>query len=349
MASERVDMGGYTLTENASLARLNTLRVDARANLLADIRDAGKLPELLDFPAIRQGRLLVLGEGSNVLFTDDFHGTVLRMSTRGVQVESGGDSARIAVAAGERWDDFVRWSLGQGFAGLENLILIPGTVGAAPIQNIGAYGTEVAEFIESVEAWDIRERRVAQLARAACAFGYRDSLFKHEPGRYIVTAVRFALPRTRELRLDYAGIREELARMGVDRPAPFHVAEAVVRLRTRKLPDPAVIGNAGSFFKNPIVDTAQAEMLKREHSELPAWPQPDGRSKLPAAWLIEAAGLKGSRAGDAGISNRHALVLVNHGHASGGELWTFAQAVIATVQAKFGVRLEPEPVVVGAR
>src|SRR5690348_1795070 len=349
MASERVDMGGYTLTENASLARLNTLRVDARANLLAELRDAAKLPELLDFPAVRQAPLLVLGEGSNLLLAGDFDGTVLAMATRGVQVEQDGDVARIAVAAGERWDDFVRWSLGQGFAGLENLILIPGTVGAAPIQNIGAYGTEVAEFIESVEAWDTKERRVAQLARATCAFGYRDSLFKHEPGRYIVTAVRFALPRSRELRLDYAGIREELARMGVDKPAPFHVAEAVVRLRTRKLPDPAVIGNAGSFFKNPIVDTAQAETLKREHPELPAWPQPDGRSKLSAAWLIEAAGLKGSRDGDAGISNRHALVLVNHGHASGGELWTFAQAVIATVQAKFGVRLEPEPVVVGAR
>ena len=349
MLAERIDMGGYTLIESAPLVARNTLRVAARARLLAEIRDAAKLPELLDFPAVRNGPLLVLGEGSNLLLAGDFDGTVLAMATRGVQVEQDGDVARIAVAAGERWDDFVRWSLGQGFAGLENLILIPGTVGAAPIQNIGAYGTEVAEFIESVEAWDTKERRVAQLARATCAFGYRDSLFKHEPGRYIVTAVRFALPRSRELRLDYAGIREELARMGVDKPAPFHVAEAVVRLRTRKLPDPAVIGNAGSFFKNPIVDTAQAETLKREHPELPAWPQPDGRSKLSAAWLIEAAGLKGSRDGDAGISNRHALVLVNHGHASGGELWTFAQAVIATVQAKFGVRLEPEPVVVGAR
>ena len=263
MASERVDMGGYTLTENASLARLNTLRVDARATLLADIRDATKLPELLDFPAIRRSRLLVLGEGSNVLFTDDFDGTVLRMSTRGVQVESDGDTARIAVAAGERWDDFVRWTLGQGLAGLENLILIPGTVGAAPIQNIGAYGCEVAEFIESVEAWDLRERRVVMLDHATCAFAYRDSLFKHEPGRYIVTAVRFVLPRSRALRTDYAGIDEQLARMGVDKPAPFHVAEAVVHLRTRKLPDPAVIGNAGSFFKNPIVDATVAETLQR--------------------------------------------------------------------------------------
>ncbi|WP_266183127.1 UDP-N-acetylmuramate dehydrogenase [Dyella humicola] len=340
-------MGGYTLIEHATLATRNTLRVDARAALLAEVRDASKLPELLDFPVVRSGRLLVLGEGSNLLFTGDFQGTVLAMATSGVQVEQDGGVARIAVAAGERWDDFVRWTLGQGYAGLENLILIPGTVGAAPIQNIGAYGTEVAEFIESVEAWDTQEHRVAILDHAACAFAYRDSVFKHQPGRYIVTAVRFALPRSRELRLDYAGIREELARMGIDKPAPFHVAEAVVHLRTRKLPDPAVIGNAGSFFKNPIVDASLGEALKREHPELVAWVGSDGRWKLSAARLIEASGFKGMREGDAGISNRHALVLVNHGRATGAELWALAQQVIAGVQAKFGVRLEPEPVVVG--
>ena len=348
MSIERVDMGGYTLIEHAPLARLNTLRVDARANLLADIRDAAKLPELLDFPAVRQGRLLVLGEGSNVLFTGDFDGTVLLMSTRGVQVESDGDSACIAVAAGERWDDFVRWTLGQGYAGLENLILIPGTVGAAPIQNIGAYGCEVAEFVESVEAWDIHARRVVTLDTATCAFAYRDSLFKHQPGRYIVTAVRFVLPRSRPLRTDYAGIAEQLSRMGVDNPAPFHVAEAVVHLRTSKLPDPAVIGNAGSFFKNPIVDAALADALQQAHPDLPAWPQPGGRCKISAAWMIEAAGFKGIREGDAGISNRHALVLVNHGHASGPQLWALAQKVMLGVCEKFGVQLEPEPVVIGA-
>jgi UDP-N-acetylmuramate dehydrogenase len=346
MAVEHIDMGGYTLIENAPLGTRNTLRVNARARLLAEIRDASKLPELLNFPAVRQGKLLVLGEGSNMLFTGDFDGTVLAMATRGVQVEQDGDIARIAVAAGERWDDFVRWTLGQGFAGLENLILIPGTVGAAPIQNIGAYGTEVAEFIESVEAWDTQEQRVAILDRTACSFAYRDSVFKHLPGRYIVTAVRFALPRSRELRLDYAGIREELARMGVDKPAPFHVAEAVVHLRTKKLPDPAVIGNAGSFFKNPIVDASLGEAVKREHPELVSWIGADGRWKLSAAWLIEQSGFKGERDGDAGISNRHALVLVNHGRASGAELWAFAQKVIEGVRAKFGVVLEPEPVVV---
>jgi UDP-N-acetylmuramate dehydrogenase len=374
MPAERIpmhptDMGGYTLIENASLSMRNTLRVDARAGLLAEIRDASKLPELLDFAVVRNGPLLVLGEGSNVLFTADFDGTVLVMATRGVhvetlatsgvhdgglatsgaQLESEGDSARIAVAAGERWDDFVRWTLGHGYAGMENLILIPGTVGAAPIQNIGAYGVEVAEFVESVEAWDMRERRVVTLDHATCAFGYRDSLFKREPGRYIVTAVRFVLPRSRPLRTDYAGINEELARMGVATPAPFHVAEAVVHLRTRKLPDPAVIGNAGSFFKNPIVDAGLADALKREHPQLPVWPQPRGSSKLSAAWLIETAGFKGVREGDAGMSNRHALVLVNHGSATGAQLWALAKRVVEGVHARFGVTLEPEPLVIGPR
>ena len=343
------DMGGYTLIENASLATRNTLRVAAKASLLAEIRDASKLPELLQFPAIRNRPLLVLGEGSNVLFTGDFDGTVLVMATRGVQVESDGDSARIAVAAGERWDDFVRWTLGQGYAGMENLILIPGMVGAAPIQNIGAYGCEVAEFVESVEAWDTREHRVVTLDHATCVFAYRDSLFKREPGRYIVTAVRFVLPRQRELRTDYAGIHDELQRMGVDKPAPFHVAEAVVHLRTKKLPDPDVIGNAGSFFKNPIVDSTLAESLAREHAGLVSWPAGEGRSKLSAAWLIETAGFKGLREGDAGISNRHALVLVNHGEASGEQLWALAQRVMDGVKASFGVQLEPEPLVIGAR
>ena len=343
------DMGGYTLIENASLATRNTLRVAAKASLLAEIRDATKLPELLQFPAIRDRPLLVLGEGSNVLFTGDFDGTVLVMATRGVQVESDGDTAHIAVAAGERWDDFVRWTLGQGYAGMENLILIPGTVGAAPIQNIGAYGCEVAEFVESVEAWDIREHRVVTLDHATCAFAYRDSLFKREPGRYIVTAVRFVLPRQRELRTEYAGIHDELKRMGVDKPAPFHVAEAVVHLRTKKLPDPDVIGNVGSFFKNPIVDSTLAESLAREHAGLVSWPAGEGRNKLSAAWLIETAGFKGLREGDAGISNRHALVLVNHGKASGEQLWTLAQRVMDGVKAAFGVQLEPEPLVIGVR
>ncbi|HET6633118.1 MAG TPA: UDP-N-acetylmuramate dehydrogenase [Rhodanobacteraceae bacterium] len=350
MASEAGNAtdSGAGLVADAPLGDRNTLRVAARARHLVELREPGSLPELLARAELRDHPLLVLGSGSNILFTGDYPGTVLVMAALGVELtvtDAGGVGLR--VAAGERWDDFVRWSLAEGHAGLENLIMIPGTVGAAPIQNIGAYGVEVAEFIEAVEAWDREAGRFVSLARDDCAFGYRDSRFKREPGRHIVTAVRFRLPRAPAPRTDYAGLREELARMGVERPAPFHVAEAVVHLRTRKLPDPAVIGNAGSFFKNPIVPLAEAQALKAAHPALALWPLADGaQAKLSAAWLIEACGFKGVREGDAGISNRHALVLVNHGGASGAELWALAGRVRDGVAARFGVTLQPEPVVV---
>jgi UDP-N-acetylmuramate dehydrogenase len=272
---------------------------------------------------------------------------VLSPVARGIRIlEDGGNDALVRVDAGENWNDFVHWSLGKGFGGLENLILIPGSVGAAPSQNIGAYGVEVREFIESVEAFDREGGRIVRLSNADCAFAYRDSLFKHEPDRYLVCAVEFRLPRRRELRLDYAGVREELAAMKIDAPSHAAVADAVMRLRLRKLPNPAEIGNAGSFFKNPVVSTARAGDLQRTHPTLPSWPAEDGRRKLSAAWLVEACGFKGLRKGDAGVSERHALVLVNHGAASGEQIRTLAQHIMDGVQARFGIRIEPEPRIV---
>jgi UDP-N-acetylmuramate dehydrogenase len=295
---------------------------------------------------VRASNLFVLGGGSNLLFTRDWPGVVLSMSAHGARVlEERGDAALIRVEAGEGWNDFVHWSLGHGFTGLENLVLIPGSVGAAPIQNIGAYGREVSEFISTVEAWDRQTGGLVRIDNAACGFSYRDSLFKREPNRHVVTAVEFVLPRSGSLRTDYAGIADELATMGVA-PTASTVAEAVARLRTRKLPNPAVIGNAGSFFKNPIVPSAQAQQLKREHPLLPAWPFGEDAVKLAAAWLIEASGLKGVREGDAGVSAQHALVLVNHGRATGAQIWELAQRVQRTVAERFGVNLEPEPIVV---
>ncbi|HET6546716.1 MAG TPA: UDP-N-acetylmuramate dehydrogenase [Rhodanobacteraceae bacterium] len=334
----------YTLHNNASLAAHNTLRVRARARQLAELKDASALPDLLDK---LDGPPLVLGQGSNVLFAGDVDGSVLVMATQGVDVEETAGGARVTVAAGESWDGFVRWSLEAGFAGLENLTLIPGTVGAAPVQNIGAYGVEIAEFIDNVAAWDVQAHRAVTLDNAACAFSYRDSLFKREPDRYLVTEVCFLLPRVRPLRLEYAGVRQELARMNIAEPAPERVAEAVRALRMRKLPDPAVIGNAGSFFKNPLVPAAQAAELKRRYPGMAQWRVSNERVKLSAAWLIEACGFKGSREGDAGISDRHALVLVNHGHASGTQLWALAERVIKRVQSRFAVTLEPEPRIIG--
>jgi UDP-N-acetylmuramate dehydrogenase len=345
-----VDLGGYSLIEDASLRARNTLRVDARAALLAEVRDANALQTLLDWPAVRGMRTLVLGEGSNVLLTGDFDGLVITLKTSGIEIVGEDErSARVRISAGEHWNDVVRWSLARGLCGLENLSLIPGTAGAAPVQNIGAYGVEFERFVHAVEAFDLRERRAVAFGKADCGFAYRDSRFKRAPDAYLITSLELDLLKASEPVLDYAGVREELAAMGMDgKPTSAQVAEAVVRLRTRKLPDPALIPNAGSFFKNPIVAREHAEALKREHPALPLWPTDASHAKLSAAWLIETSGFKGAREGDAGISERHALVLVNHGKARGAQLWALAQRVREGVHARFGVMLEPEPRVIGS-
>lgn len=347
MPNSPTNADAYTLIADASLLRRNTLRVDAHAGWLAEIHDVTAIPALLAQPMLHGKPFLLLGEGSNVLFAGDYDGVVVTMKNRGVEVLSeDADAVRIRVAAGEHWDDLVRWTLAQGHAGLENLILIPGSVGAAPMQNIGAYGVEIGEFIESVEAFDLHERRTARFDTSECEFGYRDSIFKRHPDRWLITAVILRLPREHATRTEYSGLREELERMGITSPAPIHVADAVVNLRTRKLPDPALIGNAGSFFKNPVVPLAHADALRREHPQLPCWPADSG-AKLSAAWLIYACGFKGLREGNAGISNRHALVLVNHGGATGKQLWSFAQRVRESVRARFDITLEPEPRIIG--
>jgi UDP-N-acetylmuramate dehydrogenase len=338
---------GYTVIENAPLAGRNTFHVTARADMLIDVHATEALPTIAAYASLQKSPPLILGGGSNILFTRDWPGAMLSMSTSGIRIlENDSDAVLVRFEAGENWNDAVQWSLGQGFCGLENLILIPGTVGAAPIQNIGAYGVEIREFMHAVEAFEWRTRAFVRLSNADCRFDYRDSVFKRDPSRYIVTGVELRLPREHALRVDYAGIREELAALQASEPTPVLVAEAVARLRTRKLPNPALIGNAGSFFKNPIVDARAAESLSLANPTLPMWSAPDGRKKLSAAWLIDACGLKGSREGDAGVSEQHALVLVNHGNASGAQIWSLAQRVIETVQTRFGVKLEPEPIVI---
>ncbi len=341
---------GCVILDDAALEGRNTLRVAARAEILVDVHDVAALPALFELPAFGALPLLVLGEGSNLLFAGDWPGIVLSMATRGIDVlGESGQRTRIRVAAGENWNDFVHWSLARGYRGLENLVLIPGTVGAAPIQNIGAYGVEVAQTIAAVHVWDRHDGHARVLDAASCAFGYRDSLFKREPDRYLITAVDFELARDAPLRLDYAGIRDELATLGDGEPTASRIAEAVARLRTRKLPSPAVIGNAGSFFKNPVVAADLAGALGDAHAGMPAWPSADGMVKLSAAWLIEQAGLKGYRDGAAGISAQHALVLVNHGGATGAALLGVAKHVARTVKDRFGVVLEAEPRIVGKR
>ena len=349
-------MSSLRLTENAPLVARNTFRVPATASLFAEVRDRAALDELLGYASLRNGPLLVLGEGSNLLFAGDPPGLVVSIALHSITIlQRNDEDALVRADAGVGWNDLVHWTLGHGLEGLENLALIPGNVGAAPIQNIGAYGSEVGEFIETVEAFDRDSGELRRLDRKACAFGYRDSLFKRESARWIVIAVEFRLPFRHALRLDYAGIREELATMAVDTPRAAHVAEAVTRLRTRKLPNPALIGNAGSFFKNPQVAAETASALQAEHPKLPIFPATNTTlRKLSAAWMIEACGWKGYRdnapgLGDAGVSAQHALVLVNHGHATGAQLLDLARRVAASVHDQFGVLLEPEPRIIGAR
>lgn len=336
------------IERDASLRQLNSFGVDARAAGLARVRDLDALPALLDDPAWSRRPLLVLGGGSNVLFTRDFDGLVLRLEASRIATSHWvGDDAVLRVEAGRDWHGFVRWTLDAGFAGLENLSLIPGTVGAAPIQNIGAYGVELAEHVDAVEVYDRVDRRFDALDREQCGFGYRDSVFKSAEGarRWIVTAVRFRLRADHPLATHYAGVAEELLAMGVERPTARDVSDAICAIRRRKLPDPAQVGNAGSFFKNPVVPLDTAQALAAQLPGLPVHAAGAGSAKLSAAWLIEQAGLKGHRVGDAGVSAQHALVLVNHGSATGAQLLAVARHVQDTVQGRFGVALVPEPLI----
>ena len=343
-------VSGYRLVENARLDARNTFGVAARAPMLVEVADAAALPELFGYAMLRDGPVLVLGGGSNLLFAGDPEGAVLALNAQHIAIlEDDGETAIVRADAGVEWHAFVLWTLGHGLAGLENLALIPGTVGAAPIQNIGAYGVEVRESIHAVHAFDRTTGATATLSPDECAFAYRDSAFKRDPERWVVTAVDFRLSRTPRLRLDYAGVGDELKAMGIHAPRASQVAEAVCRIRRRKLPDPAVIGNAGSFFKNPIVPVAVAEALLDGNPRLPTFRGAgDDTRKLSAAWLIDQCGWKGHRDGDAGVAASHALVLVNHGRATGAQLLGLARRIAGSVHERFGIAIEPEPRIIGA-
>jgi UDP-N-acetylmuramate dehydrogenase len=335
---------------DAPLGSLNSFGIRATARTLWRIESAeDAAPLARRLRAEGSGVPFVLGGGSNLLIAGDLDGPVLQVAIHGRRiVEDDGDRVVVEAGAGESWDALVRWTLAQRAWGLENLALIPGTAGASPIQNIGAYGVELQERFDSLDAIDLLTGEARRFDAADCAFGYRDSVFKHgDGGRWLVVTVRLALSRRPGLRLDYGEIRDELARGGVAAPTPVDVADAVSAIRRRKLPDPAVLGNAGSFFKNPLVDPTTAEALRAREPGLPCWPAGD-RVKLSAAWMIDRCGWKGHRDGDAGVHAAHALVLVNHGHATGAELLSLGRRVAGSVAERFGVRLEPEPRIVGA-
>ena len=344
-------MTAWAITENASLKALNTFHVDATAAQLLEVFDPSVLPEVLALPHVAGQPLLVLGSGSNVLIADNVAGTVLVFANRGIEIlEHRADHTIVRAGAGVNWHGLVMWSLQNGLSGLENLALIPGTAGASPIQNIGAYGAQVGEFIQAVDAWDRQANDWVRFDAEGCQFAYRDSIFKHDPDRYLITAIELRLPLLHGLRLGYAGIAEEMEAMGVELPVAADVANAVINIRRRKLPDPDVLGNAGSFFKNPILPLEQVEVLLQHFPELPVFPaDDDSRRKISAAWMIESCGWKGYRDGDAGVAPSHALVLVNHGQATGEELLALARRISASVLEKFGVPIEPEPRLIGAQ
>ncbi len=340
------------LLHEADLRLRNTLALPARARLLATLRSTENAVALAADPALRCERRFILGGGSNLVLGSYFDGLMLQVAIPGrALVAEDADAWYVQAGAGEAWHEFVQWTLAEGWPGLENLSLIPGSVGAAPIQNIGAYGLEVAERLAFVDTIDLDSGEARRFTAADCRFGYRDSCFKQEgwhlDGRFLITEVTFRLPKNWAPLTGYADVERELDAAKITHPNASDIAQAVVAIRQRKLPDPAVIPNAGSFFQNPVVEAAQAALLRASHPELPAYPQADGRMKLAAGWLIEQAGWKGRRLGPVGMYEKQALVLVNHGGATGADVAALAQAVQADVLARFGVSLLPEPIYLG--
>lgn len=339
------------LQRDVPLDRLNTFGIAARARLFARVDTLDALHALRADPAWTSERRLVLGGGSNVLFTGDFDGLVVQVALRGQQrLGDDGHAHLVAAAAGENWDGFVRDTVRDGLPGLENLALIPGSVGASPVQNIGAYGIELAERFAWLEAMDVDSGRMLRLDADDCAFGYRDSVFKNGlRDRTIITRVVFRLPIAWQPRVDYAGLRERFVDGG-ETPTPTAIVDAVTAIRRSKLPDPAVVGNAGSFFKNPVVTADAFDALVAAEPGIVGHVLPDGRVKLAAAWLIDRCGWRGrsldGASGRAAVHDRHALVLVNRGGASGAEIVALARAVRDSVASRFGVALEPEPSIV---
>jgi UDP-N-acetylmuramate dehydrogenase len=334
------------VVREVSLASRNSLALPGHAAFYAEVTSADSLAALV---GDRDAPRFVLGGGSNLVLTGDFDGLVLHMAIPGRELAGeDGDAWYVRAGAGENWHDFVAWTLAQGWPGLENLSLIPGTVGAAPIQNIGAYGLEVAERFHSLSAWDMKNGEIVRFDRASCRFGYRDSVFKQEgwhlDGRFVITEVTFRLPKRWQPLAGYADVSAELAAAGIVEPDARQVADAVIAVRRRKLPDPAQIPNAGSFFHNPVVDAGTADRLRASFPGLPVYAQIDGRAKLAAGWLIERAGWKGRDSGAVGMYERQALILVNRGGATGRDVVDLMRAVQRDVRAMFGIDLAPEPV-----
>jgi UDP-N-acetylmuramate dehydrogenase len=331
-----------------SLKSCNTFGIDARARRYLRINSVAELAAALADPGLAGMPRLLLGGGSNIVLTGDFDGVVLHMAMAGRELlGQHGAHTLVRAAAGENWHGFVQWTLAQGLGGLENMSLIPGTVGAAPIQNIGAYGVELKDVFHSLTVFEIASGQLRTMDAPACRFAYRDSVFKRAEGAgLVIVDVTFALPTAWLPNLRYAELAQALAQAGIAAPSALEISETVVAIRRRKLPDPAVIGNAGSFFKNPVVSGERCAELLAAFPALVHHAQADGSEKLAAGWLIDQCGWKGKTLGAAGVYPKQALVLVNNGGATGAEVLALARAIGADVRQRYGVTLEPEPVFV---
>ena len=332
-------------SQNASLKHLNSFSVEAHARQLLELESEDDLQTFTSVHPFNPDTDLILGGGSNLLFAGDVHGSVILNRVTGRKIITDSDNeVLIEACGGENWHQLVLWSLEQGLSGIENLSLIPGLAGAAPMQNIGAYGVELADVLDSVQAIELKTGQVHEFKHADCHLSYRDSRFKTmDAGRFLISRIRLRLQRIFTAKLHYAGIGDELLTMDISKPTAKQVSDAVIRIRQRKLPDPATVGNAGSFFKNPVVDRATADLLAMDFTGLPLYPMDDNRVKLSAAWMIDHCEWKGHREGDAGVSDQHALVLVNYGNASGRHILDLANAISDSVKRRFGVELQPEP------
>ncbi len=327
---------------NLDLQDRNTFGFDARAEVAHEITAAEQIPEVIKEIAGKNLPWRVLGGGSNVILPKVLSGATLLMNITGQEIVSSDENATlIAVGGGVNWHEFIAWTLDNHFPGLENLALIPGTVGAAPIQNIGAYGVEIGEYIESVEAFDSKSHAFVTLTKDACQFAYRDSYFKQSPHRFIVTKVVFKIPKQWQARIHYADLAKQIS--SNSNPSPKEIFLAVCKIRTQKLPDPKMIGNAGSFFQNPIVPNEQYETLLHKYPGLVSYPDARGKRKLAAGWLIDQCGFKGQRMGNVGVYENQALVLVNHGGGTAQDILGLAKCIQNKVRAEFGVSLEIEP------
>ena len=337
----------FTRQHDYPLAPHTTFGLPARAAHYIELTDSGDLPEICRLPEFDAATVCWLGGGSNVLFMQDFPSLVVRMATRGIrELERTPDSVLLEAQAGENWHGFVQSSLHMGLGGLENLSLIPGTVGASPVQNIGAYGVEVKDRIHSVHCFDVQSQEWRELSNAECRFAYRDSIFKHERRqRYVITSVVFRLDTQFVPNVKYGDLAQVLAEQCSGRtPTAQDVAQAVCTIRRSKLPDPTVLGNVGSFYKNPLVDAAHAQTLLAQYPQMPHYPQPDGRVKLAAGWLIDQCGLKGKTIGGAAVHDKQALVLVNKNRATAADVRALSDEICRIVAQRFAVDLQPEPV-----